>query len=320
MHKQVFDEFIDSIELDSTSKVIKSMSAIGDYDYSDISMIELEHIVLSMKPNSPKAITTICYAMSLYAKHMGNKDMEQMVRDIDRKSLWLRAKPMASKKFISNVDFNRVCAEIDEHEEHNATYQRALFECVYHGVYSDDMSVVKNLRASDVHDDFVTLRTDNGREHELKLPYKLADELKMLGNDNEWWRNNRYGAFKVKTKGPHEDSCFKVEDRSGTSKYQGRYSYYRILRKISKEYVGYSLLPLQLYVSGITHRIGLSLNQSGYDMSDAFSDNNKDRFVNRIISTELSRSNYDIEVRNFREMVKGHIDVFYYENYHDFLY
>lgn len=310
MCREVFDDFINSIELDNTAKVAKSMSAIGDYDYSDISPVELEQIILSMKPNSPKSITTTCYVLGLYAKYIQNDNMAYMVRAIDRKALWLRAKPMASKKFISNNDFNRVCEDIMEHEEHNALYQKTLFACIYNGIYSDDMSVLKNLRASDIHGNIITIRDDNENEHQLEVPQELADDLKRLSEDNVWWRNNRYGAFKVGTKGLHKDSCFKIEDRSGTSEYQGRYSYYRVLRKISKEYVGYSLLPLQLYVSGIMYRIGIELNNHGYSVEDAFADNNKDRTINKIISDELIRTGYNIEVRNFREMVKGHVDVF----------
>lgn len=310
MHRETFDSFIDSIELDNTAKVAKSMAAIGDYDYSNISPVELEHIILSMKPNSPKAITTICYIMGMFAKYIGNNNMTHMIRAIDRKALWLRAKPTASKKFISNNDFNRVCEDIIDNEEHNALYQKTLFECIYNGIYSDDMSVLKNLRASDIQGNTVVTRDDNDNEFQLEIPNELAQDLIRLSEDDVWWRNNRYGAFKVGIRGLHKDSCFKVEDRSGTSEYQGRYSYYRILRKISKEYVGYSLLPLQLYVSGIMHRISTTLNEYGYNIEDAFADNNKDRLVNKIISDELIRTGYNIEVRNFREIVKGHMDVF----------
>lgn len=310
MQKDIFDSFIESIEQENTVKVAKSLYSMGQYDYSDISFVELENIILSMKPNSPKSITTICYVMSMFAKYIGNDDMAYMIRSIDRKSLWLRAKTGASKKFISNFDFQRVCHEIDIHEEHNVLYQNSLFRCIYEGIYCDDMGVIKNLRSSDINGNRATIRYNNGNVHELNISASLANDLLRLGENDLWWRNNRYGAFKVSIKGEYKDSCFKIEDRNGSGEYQGRYSYYRILRKISKEYVGYSLLPLQLYVSGIMHRISLLLNDHGYDISDAFANNNKNRTVNKIISDELHRSNYDIEVRNFREMVKGHIDVF----------
>lgn len=306
----MYQEFIESIELDSTTRVAKSMAAIGEYDYSNISMMELEQIILELKPNSPKAITTICYIMSLFARHIGNDDMIYMLKDIDRGALWQRAKRAAARKFISNRDFEMVCMDIVRYEEHNALYQSSLFRCVYEGIYSDDMSAIKNLRASNVDGNVILMRHDNGATHELMISQTLASDLITMGEQDTWWRNNRYGAFKVRTKGAYEDSCFKVEDRNGSNEYQGRYSYYRILRKISKEYVGYGLLPLQLYVSGIMHRINEELSANGHRLCDAFADNNKNRFVSKTISDELNRTGYDIEVRNFREMVKGHIDVF----------
>lgn len=310
MYRRAYDDFVSTIESTNTAKVAKSMSGIGDYDYSNISLIELEQIVLSLKPRSPKSITTICYVMSSFAKYIKNNDMVYMIRDIDRKALWLRAKPLASKKFISYNDFIDIWKEIGDREEHNALYQQTLFRCVYEGIYCDDMSVLKNLRSSDVQDDTVTIKEDNGSIRMLNISSVLADDLKRLGEDSVWWRNNRYGVFKINIKGLHKDSCFKIEDRNGISDNQGRYSYYRILRKISKEYIGYSLLPLQLYISGIMYRIGLILNNYKYSIEEAFSDNNKDRKVNKVISDELKRSGYNIEVRNFREIVKGHIDVF----------
>lgn len=70
------------------------------------------------------------------------------------------------------------------------------------------------------------------------------------------------------------------------------------------------MLSLQLYVSDIMYCIGIALKEHGYSIDNAFADNNKDRMVNKVISDELARTGYDIEVRNFREIVKGHIDVF----------
>ena len=72
----------------------------------------------------------------------------------------------------------------------------------------------------------------------------------------------------------------------------------------------YNLLPLQLYVSGIMYRIRLQFEDNNIDLYDAFSDQNRNRLVSSIISKELDKCNYNIEVRNFREMVKGHLDVF----------
>ena len=172
------------------------------------------------------------------------------------------------------------------------------------------MSVIKNLRGSSVNGNMVELIDDSGKAHDILVSDSLAKDLVMLGNSNVWERKNRYGTCKVKITGLHEDSCFKVETRGGRDEYSYRFSYYRVLRKISKDYLGYNLLPLQLYVSGMMYRIRLNLNEYDITLEEAFAPNNKDRVVNKIISEELERCNCNTEVRNFREMVKGHIDVF----------
>lgn len=309
-----YDDFIDSFESGNTKKVVCSMRQIGDYDYSNITPIGVENVILNMKPRSIKSITTICYVIKLYARYIGNDSLYHMANDIDRNALWTMAKPNATKKFISNASFESVYHDIEMYEEHNAFYQQTLFRCLYEGIYSDDMSVIKNLRASDVEDDVVTLRDDDGNEHKLRISDNLARDLVMLGKLDVWERKNRYGSFNITIEGLYPDSCFKVENRKGSAEYSYRYSYYRILRKIAKDYVGYGLLPLQLYVSGIMYRITTELNNLGISLFDAFADGNKNRNVSNVIASELERCGCDTEVRNFREMVKGHLDVFEIEN------
>ena len=307
-----FDKFINTLETPNTIKVVNSLRAISQYDYSNCTHERLEQIILSLKPNSLRAITTICYVMGLYAKFLKDNQLYDMIQEIDRSRLWINAKPNASKKFISHKKFEEVYHDIGLYEDFNAFYYQTLFKCLYEGIYNDDMSVIKNLRESDIDTDssVVKLKSDGGGLFELGISNELADDLKELSTLDYWERKNRYSIFKVNIEGLYPDSCFKVENRKKESEYAYRYSYYRILRKIAKEYVGYNLLPLQIYVSGIMYRIGLKLDEHNITIEDAFSDNNKDRMVNKIISNELKRSNYDTEVRNFREMVKGHIEVF----------
>lgn len=305
-----FKSFVETLEAHNTIKVVNSLQAIGQYDYSDCTPIDLEQIILSMQPNSPKAIITICYVIGLYAKYLKDDRLYHMVQDINKNTLWLIAKPNASKKFISHSSFEEVCHDIDVYEDLNSLYHQVLFRCLYEGVYNDDMSVIKNLRASDVHGNIVILHEDNGHSYDMEIPNELANDLKELGSIDIWERKNRYGVFQMKINGLHSDSCFKVENRKGSSEYSYRYSYYRILRKIAKEYLEYNLLPLQLYVSGIMHRIGLKLQEYNISLEDAFADQNRDKLVSKIIADELTRCNCDTEVRNFRQIVKGHLDVF----------
>lgn len=305
-----FESFIETFSSSNTRKVVSSLRKLGEHDYSDVIPIDIERIVLSLKPNSPKAIITICYVLSMYAKYIENDDMYYMVQNLNRNLIWKKAKLNAPKKFISISTFKNVYHDIGVYEDHNSFYIQTLFRCVYEGIYSDDMSVIKNLRASDVNGNVVTLREDSGSEYKLAVTEGLAKDLIALGEIDVWERNNRYGVCKIKTTGLHDDTCFKVENRKGSSEYSYRFTYYRILRKIAKEYLEYGLLPLQLFVSGIMARIGTSLNELDIGLEDAFAPGNRDRVVGKIISDELARCNCDTEVRNFREMVKGHIDVF----------
>lgn len=305
-----FENFVETFKSSNTVKVVNSLQAIGQYNYRGCTPVDLEQIILELKPNSPKAITTICYVLSLYAKHLDDDRLYNMVQDIDRNALWLMAKPNAPKKFISHTTFEEIYHDIGVYEEYNSFYQQTLFRCLYEGIYNDDMSVIKNLKASDINGNLVTLREDNGNAYEIAVSDKLADDLRKLGEVDIWERKNRYGTCKIKTTGLHSDSCFKVENRRGSSEYSYRYTYYRILRKISKEYLEYNLLPLQLYVSGIMYRIGLNLKEHDVDLEEAFSHQNKNKMVSKVISDELKRCNSDTEVRNFREIVKGHLDVF----------
>lgn len=305
-----YDDFINTFDSPNTSKVVRSLRDIGSYEYSNASPIDIEQIILSLKPNSPKAITTIVYIMSLYAKYLGDNELYNMIQDTDRNVIWKVAKNNASKKFISNISFNNVYHDIGVYEDYNSFYIQTLFRCLYEGIYSDDMSVIKNLRASNIKDNTATLINDSGKEYVLEITNKLADDLIKLGEIDIWERRNRYGTCKINIVGVYGDSCFKAESRKDASEYSYRYTYYRILRKISNEYIGYNLLPLQIFISGIMYRIGINLNERGITLSEAFSDGNKNRLVNKVISDELRRCGYDTEVRNFREIVKGHVDIF----------
>lgn len=305
-----FKRFVETLETPNTIKVVNSLQVVGQYDYSNCTPDDLERIILSTKPNSPKAIVTTCYVMGLYARYLGDERLYQMIQELDNNSLWAKAKPNAAKKFISNSMFQEVYHDIGVYEEFNSFYYQMLFRCLYEGIYSDDMSVVKNLRASDIHGNRVTLYDDNGDSYEMEISTTLANGLQELGYVDIWERKNRSGICQIKLTGVHPDSCFKVEFRGRSTEDTYRYSYYRSLRKVSKDYLEYNLLPLQLYVSGMMYRIRLELEKHNISLEDAFSVHNRDRVVKEIISDELKRCNCNTEVKSFRQMVKGHLDVF----------
>jgi hypothetical protein len=310
--------FIDSIESPNSKKVMKFVfKDIGKDNIENYSPMEIEQLILNKKPSSYKEIITIVYVLSSYLKYLQeqgiikNDNAYQIVQSIDKRLLWEKAKPQAKKKFINNEQYQRAVKDIATYEEYNALYYELLFSCVYNGIYNDDMSVVKNLRGSDINDDgTVILREDNGHIYKFKVSEKLAKDLKQLANITMWQRPNRFGICNVEMRGVYPDSVFKIESRSTASNDSYKFTFYSKLRKMSKEYIEYSLLPLQLYVSGIMYRIKVELEKNDISLEEAFADNGRNKMAHLIIEKELVRCNSSIEMGNFRELVKGHLDSF----------
>lgn len=311
------ERFIESVKVPNTAKVIRFVFKDTDVDIENYSPMELEQFILDLKPNSPKTIITIAYVMGLYAKWLqeegivNDDNLYQTIQSLDKKLLWAKAKPNAKKKFISYEQYQMITKDIATYEEHNALYYELLFSCIYYGIYNEDLSVIKNLRSSNIDDNgVILLEEDNGHNYKLKIPERLAKDLKQLANIDTWNRPNRFGICNVDMRGAYADSVFKIENRNTASDGSYRFSYYAKLRKISKEYLGHGLLPLQLYASGIMHRIKLELEKNGLSLEEAFADNCRNKMAHLIISKELMRCNSNIEIGNFRELVKGHLDSF----------
>lgn len=311
------ERFIESIQVPNTAKVVKFILKNVKDNIENYSVMELEQFILNRKPSSQKEIVTSCYVLGMYAKWlqekgiMKNDNFYQMIQSLDKQLLWKRAKPNAKKKFINNEEYQRVIKDIATFEEYNALYYELLFSCIWNGMYNDDLSVIKNLKTSNIGDDgVVLLEEDNGHSYKLRIPEKLASDLKKLASINEWQRPNRFGICNVEMRGAYPDSVFKIENRSTASNDSYRFTYYAKLRKISKEYVGHSLLPLQLYTSGIMYRIKVELSKNNIPLEEAFAKNSRDKTAHMIIEKELIRCNSGIEIGNFRELVKGHLDSF----------
>ena len=311
------ERFINSIESSNSQKVAKYALKNIDDNIENYNLMELEQLILDRKPNSPKEIVTVCYVLGSYSKWLqeqnivDNDNLYQLINSLDKKLLWKKCKPNAKKKFISEKDYQRVVKDIATYEEYNALYYELLFSCIWNGIYSDDLSVIKNMRKSDIDDNgIITLHEDNNHTYKIKIPERLATDLKKLADINMWQRPNRYGICNVEMRGVYNDSIFKVEHRSTSSNGSYRFTYYSKLRKIAKEYLEHSLLPLQLYTSGIMHRIKVELEKNNISLEEAFTDNSRNKMAHLIIQKELIRCNSSIEVGNFRELVKGHIDSF----------
>ena len=311
-------EFINSIEVENTAKVVKHVLGDVEEKIENYTKSELEKFVLDKQPDSYRAIVTICYVIGAYAKWLdknypfeGNTLLEQ-VNSIDKKQLWKKIKPTARKKFVTYPDLKRVIKDIELYEEFNELYYKTLFRCIYEGIYCEDMSVLKNLRGSDVHGNSVTLREDNGNVYNLTITSELASDIVELSNKQIWERRNRYGVCRVDMRGIYSNSVFKVEERksANTQNDKVRFCYYDKLRKICERYLDNNISPFQLYISGVMYRIVTKLKEQNININDAMSLHNRDKNIQMIIQEELTRSNYGSELGNFKEIVRGHSDIF----------
>lgn len=311
-------KYIESITVPNTKKVARFVLDGVEADIDLYSKNQLEFFILEQQPSSPKAITTICYVLGAYAKWLqdegiGGEKLLSEIRSLDKDDLWKKAKPIAKKKYLSHSDFLGVIRDINLYEEFNSLYYAALFRCIYEGVYNNDLSVIKNLRLADIHGNTLTLREDDGHVYNLKVSAELIADLDVLSQIHVWERRNRYGICCVDMKGSCWDSIFKVECRKtkkASEEGSYRFAYYARLRKIADEYIESKMLPLQLFVSGLMHRISIELLKNGISLEEAFADNSHNQLAHEIISMELIRCNYTTGIGNFREMVKGHLDSF----------
>lgn len=311
------ERFIESIESDNSKKVAKYALKNVNNNIENYSVMELEQFILDRKPRSQKEIVTVFYILGSYSKWLqeqnlvDNDNLYQMIMSIDKKLLWKKCKPSAKKKFISGEEYQRVVKDIAMYEEYNALYYELLFGCIWYGIYSEDLSIIKNLRNKDIGDDgMIMLHEDNGHSYKLKVSERFAKDLKQLASINVWQRPNRFSVCNVEMRGVFPDSVFKVEHRTSASNGSYRFSYYSKLRKISQNYLEHSLLPLQLFASGLMHRIKTELGKNDISLEEAFADNSRNRTAHLIIEKELIRCNSCIETTNFRELVKGHLESF----------
>lgn len=318
------DEFCDG-KIRAITNVFRRIERAG---YSDDFLIqfqstpEIENVILDIHPNSEKNITSICYALSLYAKFLQEKgdvpddSIDRNIHYIQRKVLWEKAKKQVPKRFISHKSYLELIEEL-EYEDLNATYYLSLIRCIYEGAYSDNLSVLYNMRGKDIDIDNnrICLHSSYGNEsddYDYELPTDLLVDLHELSHNQYWERLNRFNAYRVMIEGLYPDSCFKIENRNRTEDDGVAFerSYANKMRKILDVYGYKALKPKQLFVSGVMYRIRLELEKNGYDLKESFSHNNKNREVARIIQNELDRCHYKTKSNLFRQIVNGDIEIF----------
>lgn len=309
--KESYKDFLDTCP-EATRKLAETTyKQIGDYDYNNKSIADIEAVILSLKPQSETSIRDIKYVVSAYIEYLGNNSLAEQVRKINNSDLYSKAKTDAKQRFVSYSDYVEMCKNINMHEDFNRVYYKSLVMSIYEGIYNDDLVVLKNLRASDVNaaECWVTVHGENEDDvYTTPITKELADNLIELGKIHTWERLNRYGTVSIPVTGVYPDSCFKLEMRVDGMEYYN--CYYNRLRKMYMEYLGYSVSPARLYISGLMHRIATKLKERGFTLRDAFINNRRNIEVKAVIEAELKKSGNRIPIQNLRSLVRGNLDVF----------
>ena len=178
-------------------------------------------------------------------------------------------------------------------------------------VKKDDITV-------NIHGNIVTLREDNGSVYDLEISQQLADKLLKLSNTHIWNRRNRNSdGYEITIYGEYHDSCFKIEQRKEKGSAEQEVQRYRKvylawISKITSKYIGNSVRPLYIYVSGIMCRIKhiFEDDNTGFDLRFAFVENPRFRMTGILIEKELERCHYNKPRYQLNKMVNGYIDVF----------
>lgn len=307
-----YSEFLKSCEAtqsDGTIHMMKYYSYLGDYDYSECTTDDLKQLIKYSNPKAITVVTRIILVMRKYANFLNDTHFIETVNKLERKEVWNEIKSDMTKKFISNEDIEDIfkCINLDN-ELNNEIYYRTLIRCIYEGIYSKDLSVIKNLKSTDVNGQIVTVREDSGHTYELEISEQLTDDIKELGYIDYWIQRNARVEYKIKTIGEDKHSCFKINRRGDGVTYYDYY--YKRMHFIFKKYYGQIVSPYVIYISGMIHRIKLALEKNGFTLRESFMEQNRDILTREIIEHEMKRSNCNISLTELKERIRGCIDNF----------
>lgn len=314
---ETYKEFVLSVP-ESIQNVMEKYSWIGDLK-SNITAEELKQTIIDNKPVSKREITVMLTTAARYAKYINNDyllNVIEQVRDIGRSSIWEIAKPNAEQSFFTRREFDFIFNMLDpdrnfEGFEENTFYYRTLFWAVYEGVYSYDMSILENVRASDIdlNNRQITLRDAKDNTYVMDdMPEKLLKDLIDCSNLKYWMQKKRGGSIaRYDMVGRYPDACFKA--LSSRAKQNLKAGYQAKLKKITTAFFDSKISPPHIYYSGIAHRIADRLKENDISIDSAFRQRNNAYLPVSIIRQELERSHYNNPVHKFKEIIDSHLEI-----------
>lgn len=293
---------------------IDRINSVCDPDkVMEMSADELTDLLIQTQPNSITEVRNLKGSITKYAEFYGNKEFVKVAKQVDPLNVWVLYCESGTKKqrFISKHAFDELIQEFQMAGELNSEYRVALLRCIYEGVWSDDWSVIINLRGSDVHGNVVTVRPDGRESFDLTVSDELAESLVELSRMNYTERQNRFGMFSIQTFGKYHDTCFKLENRKD-KEIDRKQCYWRECKKVY-DVVGFEprIKPRQLYVSGLIYKVKEELEKNGIALEQVFVYKGRHKVGVEIVNKVMEQHGYPYSYVDLSKMVVGHVNSFY---------
>lgn len=284
----------------------------------EMSVDELIDLFIQIQPNGITEVRNLKGSTTKYAEFYGYNDFLKVAEQVEPLKVWEMycTSGLKKQRFISKYAFEKLLMEIHSEKERNteilnSEYRVALLRCIYEGVWSDDWSVIINLRGQDVHGNVVTVRPDNREPFELTVSEELAVSLIKLSGSNSLERRNRSGMFPIPAYGKYHDSCFKLENRKDED-IDRKQCYWRAIKKVY-EAVGFEprIKPRQLYVSGLIEKVKNELEKNGIALEQVFVYRGRHKAGIEIVKRVMDEHGYPYSYVDLSKMIIGHVENFY---------
>lgn len=173
----------------------------------------------------------------------------------------------------------------------NPLLSACIIGCVYNGIYSSDMSVLDNLtrRDIDLSNNTVVVRPNDAPVRIIEVEEWLAKSLVEMSFDVVQRKKHKYGVILTEIEGKYPDSCFKFHLKTSNSWDSiTKKGHILMYERPVKSVTDFSFL--NIFKSGIWHRIAEKLKMHDVDMSDVMrSSAPLDPVVKEIFLTEYER-------------------------------
>ena len=248
-----------------------------------------------------------------------NKYSEENLLNIRKEPLWLSIKnENKMKRYFNESKYNYIVDYLNKNilYDDNDLYYLTLFMSIYEGMYNKGLTEIRNLRLSDINTEtnVVVLKDDYGNVRELKISDELVNNLVNLSRKKIWYKKQgkNHKIIEQDLVGKYDDSIFKVVMRTDNN-IQKSYKefYYRRLKTIIQDFIGYNTTPLQIFVSGIINRVYRKLLDFNITYEEIKNDSNTFTVTSRFfIKKECERVGYNVNFNVFMRTLKSYAEIF----------